>query len=184
MPTVTPPAPARRSAPRRTMTPQRLLRAASGWFIALTLFVAWLLNLLPWGRWPGVPDFFGVVLFFWCVHAPRRVGMLVAFVGGILLDVHNARLLGESALVYTLLVYWAIVLRGRILRFGLVGQTLHVLPVFLIATAAMVALRSILTMSLPGWWWIADCAISAALWPLLTWLLQLPQRLADGADPA
>ena len=170
--------------PRRTMTPQRLLRAASGGFIALTLFVAFLLNLLPWGRWPGVPDFFGVVLFFWCVHAPRRVGMLVGFMGGILLDVHNARLLGEYALVYTLLVYWAIVLRGRIVRFGLFGQTLHVLPVFVVATAVMVGLRSILTLSAPGWWWIFDCMTTAVLWPLLTWLLQLPQRLADGADPA
>lgn len=173
-----------RATPHRTMTPERLLPAASGWFVVLTLFVAWLLNLLPWGRWPGVPDFFAIALFFWSVHAPRHVGMLVAFLGGLLLDVHNARLLGESALAYTLIVYWAIVLRGRIVRFGLVAQTLHVLPVLALSAGVMVSLRSLLLLSWPGWWWLADCVVTALAWPLASWLLQMPQRLADGGDTA
>ena len=176
--------PASRPPPQRVMTPQRLLRAASGWFIALTLFLAWLFNLLPWGRWPGVPDFFAVCLLFWSVHAPRRVGMLVAFVGGVLLDVHNAALLGEHALAYTLMVYWAIVLRARILRFGPLAQTLHVVPLVLLANGLMVALRSLVELQWPGWWWIADSMVTAALWPLVSWLLQLPQRRDAGSEAA
>ncbi|TSH99051.1 rod shape-determining protein MreD [Verticiella sediminum] len=177
------PSPGLSATPRRSMKPQRLLGAASGWFVAVTLFASWLLNLLPWGRWPGVPDFFGIVLLFWSVHAPRRVGMTVGFVGGLLLDVHNARLLGESALAYTLIVYWAVAWRGRILRFGPAAQTLHVLPVVVLSLGAMVALRSLLLLTWPGWWWLADCLVTALLWPFVTWLLQLPQRIAAGSDP-
>ena len=164
------------------MTPETLLGEAQPWFIALTLFLAWLLNLLPWGNWPGVPDFFAVCLIFWSVHAPRYVGMLVAFIGGVLLDVHNATLLGEHALAYTLMVYWALVLRARLVRFGSLGQMLHVLPILLVATGVMVLVRSLLELDWPGWWWVADVVVAAALWPLVSWLLQLPQRLAAGGE--
>lgn len=173
-----------RTAPPRVMTPERLVSEARPWFIALTLFIAWLLNLLPWGNWPGVPDFFAICLVFWGVHSPRHVGMLVAFVGGILMDVHNAALLGEHALGYTLMVYWAIVLRARILRFGPLGQMLHVLPIFLLATAVVIVVRSLLELDWPGWAWVLSPVVAAVLWPLASWLLRLPQWLSDGGEPS
>jgi rod shape-determining protein MreD len=179
-----PPVAPHRKTPPRVMTPERLLGEAPLWFIAVTLFISWLLNLLPWGSWPGVPDFFAICLVYWGAHAPRRVGVTVAFVGGVLLDVHNAALLGEHALAYTLMVYWAIVLRSRVMRFGPVGQTLHVFPILLVATAAMVLVRSLLELAWPGWWWVVDVVVAAALWPLASWLLQLPQELAAGGENA
>jgi len=42
-----------------------------------------LLNILPWGRSPSVPDFMAVALVFWNVHQPRRVGVGVAFLFGL-----------------------------------------------------------------------------------------------------
>lgn len=177
-------APETRVTPRRIMRPERLLGEARPWFIALTLFLAWLLNLLPWGNWPGVPDFFAICLVFWSVNAPRYVGMLVAFLGGLLLDVHNAALLGEHALAYVLMAYWAMVFRARIVRFGPVGQTLHVFPILLVASAGMVLVRSLLELAWPGWWWMADILASAVLWPLACWLLKLPQKLEAGGEPS
>lgn len=168
--------------PRRQMAPQRLLRAASVWFVAATLMLGWLLDLLPWGRWPGVPDSFALVLLFWGLHAPHRVGMLVAFAGGLLLDVHHAALLGENALAYTLLIYWAMVLRIRLLRFGLLAQALHVFPMLVLATGIATGLATLLQGSAWSWWWLADCLSGALVWPLMAWLLQLPQRLAAGRD--
>lgn len=165
------------------MVPQRLLREASGWFVALTLFLGWLLNLLPWGRWPGVPDFFAICLMFWCLHEPRRVGMLAGFVGGLLLDVHNAALLGEHALAYTLMVYWVTVLRSRLVRFAPWEQIFHILPIMVLANGATVCVHYLLGTSAPGWWWVADSLVAALLWPVASWLLQLPQQLADGGEP-
>ena len=66
--------------------PHYILLPASPAFIALTLVVAFLLNLLPWGQWIGVPDFVALLLVFWSMHQPRKVGIGVAFAMGILMD--------------------------------------------------------------------------------------------------
>lgn len=166
------------------MTPERLPDEVSGWYVALTLFVAWLLNLLPYARLPGIPDFFAMCLVYWALHRPYRGSMVIALVAGLLLDVHDAALLGEHALAYILMLYWVMVLRQRILRFGLIGQTLHVFPVFVLAFAVMVLVRSWLVAAWPGWWWAADALACAMCWPVMAWLLQLPQRITARADPA
>lgn len=67
--------------------------------------MALLLNLLPTAAWPILPDWLALVLVFWSVREPRRVGMGLAFLGGIAMDVANAGLLGQHALAYVLAVY-------------------------------------------------------------------------------
>ena len=47
--------------------------------------------MLPLGRMPAMPDFLALVLVFWNVHQPRRVGVGVAFFFGLLMDVHQRR---------------------------------------------------------------------------------------------
>ncbi len=174
--------PATRVPPRRLMAPERLLREANIWFIGATLILAWLLDLLPWGRWPGVPDWFALVLLFWGLHAPHRVGMLAGFIGGLLLDVHHAALLGENALAYVVMLYWLGMLRIRLLRFGLVAQALHIFPVLLVAFGVSTTLATWLQGAPYSWWWVADCLAGAVVWPLLVWVLQLPQWFAARRD--
>ena len=55
------------------------------------------------GRTPWMPDLLALVLVFWSVHQPLRVGIGAAFVFGLLMDVHQAALLGQHALAYTAL---------------------------------------------------------------------------------
>ena len=59
--------------------PQRILLPAKVGFIALSVLVALALNLLPWGDFPAIPDFVALVLVFWCIHQPRRMGMGIPF---------------------------------------------------------------------------------------------------------
>jgi rod shape-determining protein MreD len=84
------------------MRPEYLLLPANRAFIAFSLILAFLLNLLPWTRMSFAPDFVALVLVFWNVHQPRKVGMGLAFLFGLLMDVHDASLFGEHALSYTL----------------------------------------------------------------------------------
>lgn len=171
------------SPPRRTMRPERLLREASSGFVAITLFLSWLLNLLPWGRWPGVPDFFALCLMYWSLQTPMRLGMTIGLIGGVLLDAHHATLLGEHAVAYTLMVYWVSVLRSRLVRFSPWEQIFHIFPVMLLASGIAIGARWLLIGTAPGWWWVADTVVAALLWPVACWLLQMPQRLADGGEP-
>lgn len=162
--------------------PQYILLPVSPLFIAVTLVSAFLLNLLPWGDLYGVPDFVALTLIFWSVHQPRKVGIGLAFLMGLLMDVHNASLLGENALAYTLLSYFAIMIHRRMLWFRPVTQALHVLPLLLLMQVVQMLIQALVSGKFPGWYYFASSLVSAALWPLVTWLLLAPQRRAVDRD--
>jgi rod shape-determining protein MreD len=160
----------------RSYPPQYLLRPVNPLFIWFSLILAFLLNLLPVGQALGVPDFLALVLVFWSVHQPRRLGMAAAFVFGLLMDVHDGALFGEHALAYTLLSYGAITLHRRILWFPVLSQTLFVLPLLLVAQLASLLLRLWVGGTFPGWLYFTDSLVGALIWPLIHALLLAPQR--------
>jgi len=166
------------------MQPRReyLLLPANRAFIAFTLAFAFILNLLPWGRTPWVPDFLALVLVFWNIHQPRKVGIGIAFLFGLLMDVHEASLLGEHALAYSLLSYGAISLHRRVPWFGALGKMVHVLPLFLLAQAITVLVRTAVGSGWPGWLFLASSLTTTLLWPLAEALLLAPQRRAIERD--
>ena len=104
-------------------------------FIWFSLLLACLFNMLPWGRWAGMPDLLAVTLVFWNVHQPRRVGVGAAFVFGLLMDVHQGALLGQHALAYTLLSFFAITVHRRLLWFTVPSQAVQIIPLFVAAHA-------------------------------------------------
>ena len=161
----------------RNLRPEQVLRPVRPSFIWLTLGGAFLLNLLPWGRAIWVPDFFALTLVFWNVHQPRKVGMGIAFVFGLLMDVHNGALFGEHALAYTLLSYGAITLHRRIQWFPVGSQSVYVCGLLLIAQLASAAIRLWVGAAAPHWWLgLLSSALGAAIWPFLVSLLLAPQR--------
>ncbi len=170
-----------------TLLPSRtsagpLLLPVKPWFIWFSLLVAGLLNLAPWGRLPGVPDFLALVLVFWAIHQPLRVGISAAFLFGLLMDVHDGALLGQHALAYTVLSYFAITLHRRVQSFGPVMQALHLLPLFLFAQLLAVGVRAWVEGEWAGYGWLLEVAVTTALWPAAHWLLLAPQRQPHERD--
>jgi rod shape-determining protein MreD len=160
----------------------QLLLPVNPLFIGLTLLVGLGLNALPVGRAAFLPDFLAVTLVFWCVHQPRRVGIGVAFLFGLLLDVHQGALLGQHALAYTLLAYGAISLHRRLLWFSVAQQAVQILPLFLLAHLAALAVGMASGGMFPGWWLLAAPVFEALLWPVVVVLLLAPQRRAPDPD--
>lgn len=153
------------------------------WFIWCTIVLVWLISLLPWRLWQPAPDLLLLVIAFWCVNEPRRVGMLTAFVFGLLMDVHDAGLLGAQALTYTLVAYGAVTLTRRLLRFDVVVQAIHMLPVFIGAQIVSHLVHAWLVSEWAGWQWLWSALFTVALWPLADVLLHMPQRRLDEANP-
>jgi rod shape-determining protein MreD len=153
-------------------------------FIWTTLLLVWLISLLPWRLWPQSPDILLLVIAFWCVHEPLRVGMVTAFVFGLLMDVHDATILGEHALSYTLVAYVAIVLRRRLIHLDLWSQAIHMLPLFFITRLLTTVIHAWIAGKWPGWGWAIGMVLTAALWPLVGWALHLPTRGADDIESA
>jgi rod shape-determining protein MreD len=165
-------------------TDQRILLPVRASTILGSLAVALLLNFLPWKNIAVVPDFVALVLAFWCVRQPRLVGLGAAWCLGLATDVGNGVLLGQHALAYSLLAFAAITLSRRILWFSLWGQSLHVAAILLFAQAVGLAVRLATGADFPGWSIAVGPLLGAALWPLASTLLLMPQRRPAEPDPA
>lgn len=156
---------------------QRLLLPVNPRFIVLSLFLALLLNMLlglTGQHW--LPDVLALVLVFWSIHQPRRVGMFTAFMLGVAIDVHESALLGQNALAYVCMSYIAGLIHRRVLWFPLREQTLQVLPLF-VATAAIEWLTRLITHDTwPQWTQLIAPLLQTALWPAAGYLLLAPQR--------
>ncbi|MFL6692154.1 MAG: rod shape-determining protein MreD [Ramlibacter sp.] len=161
---------------------QQLLLPANPLFIWFSLVLSLLVNMLPLGRTPWMPDLLAITLVFWSVHQPLRVGIGAAFVFGILMDVHQAALLGQHALAYTALSFFAIAIHRRLLWFTVPSQTVQVLPLFLAMHAIELAIRTIGGGMFPGVSFLLAPVIEAALWPIVSIILLAPQRRAPDPD--
>lgn len=159
-----------------TFSSSRILLPVRPWFIALSLIVALLLNLLPTAWWPGVPDWVALVLCFWSVREFRKVGMGWAFLLGVAMDVADASLMGQHALAYVLLAYAAAALSRRMLWFPLLQQALHVLPLLCIVPLIQAGARMVAGGDFPGFGFFAWPLVAALLWAPLTLILLLPQH--------
>lgn len=151
--------------------------------IVASFVLALLLNFLPWPDLRFVPDFVALVVVFWCVRQPRLVGLGVAWALGLLTDAGNGVLLGEHALAYSLAAFIAVWLSRRILWFGTALQSLHIALILLTAQAAQLVVRLAAGDPFPGWALFVGPLIAAALWPVASWLLLLPQRRPE-REPA
>jgi rod shape-determining protein MreD len=159
-----------------------LLLPANPFFIGLTLLAALAVHLVPIGRQTAMPDLLALVLVFWNVHQPRRVGIALAFMFGLAMDVHQGALLGQHALAYTLLSFLAITIHRRLLWFGPFEQALHVLPLFFAATLVTLAVRMAVGGMFPGWSILLAPMFQALLWPVASVILLAPQRRPPDPD--
>ena len=138
--------------------------------VILSLIVAWALSFLtiPQTVWL---DWMGFILLFWTVDQPSRISYVLAVGLGILMDVQQAGVLGQHALMYVWLVF----------AMGLVAQRLQYSSVLMHALAAtglmfvaqlLRALGHLIftgeTVSLAPMAWIL---LGVAGWLFLAWLI-------------
>lgn len=153
----------------------RILLPVKRWFVYFSLFVALGLEYIPTGRTPGVPDWVALVLAFWCIREPLRIGMGAGFVFGLLVDIGLGAAMGQHALAYVVLAYLANGLARRLMWFPPLEQALHVLPMLIVSQVLMVAVRLIAGAEFPGWLYFLSSFSGLLLWVPMTYLLLLPQ---------
>jgi rod shape-determining protein MreD len=161
---------------------QRILLPVRASTIVGSFALALLANFLPWHNVALAPDLVALVLAFWCVQQPRLVGLGAGWLLGLLTDAGNGVLLGQHALAYALLAFAAITLSRRILWFPLWGQALHVAALLLFAQGVVALVRLAAGADFPGWAVVVGPLVGAALWPLVSTLLLIPQRRAAEDD--
>ncbi len=161
---------------------QQLLLPVNPVFMGASLIAALAFNMLPLGRVVWMPDLLLLLLAFWGVHQPQRMGLGLAFVLGLFMDVQHSALLGQHALAYCLLLFGAVSASRRLLWFTTPVQALQMLPLFFLAHAVELLVRLASGGVFPGWSMFIAPLVEALLWPLISGLLLAPQRRAPDAD--
>lgn len=140
-------------------------RPIGNFFIVSSIVAALMLNGLPWQGLALMlrPDFVAMLLLYWCMHKPMRIGIGLAWAVGIFADVADASLFGQHALTYTLLAFGGIVLHRRLQMFDLRQQTSQVFGLFAL-TYTVYALVHWLVNGDVIWGYFLGCISSTLLW--------------------
>jgi rod shape-determining protein MreD len=155
-------------------------RASNTWFIWLTLALALLLSVagMPKFMELGRPLWLALFLTYWVLALPQRVGMTTAWGLGLLADVLNGTLLGQNALVLTLITFLVLTLHQRLRMFPMWQQSTVLLVVFGLAQLVQLWLNALTGSRPPTLAFVLPALISALLWPWVCAILRgLHQRL-------
>src|SRR5438477_2981099 len=158
--------------------PEEILLPAKPWFVMLTLLLGLVCNLTPMSSDALMlkPDFLALAILYWCIQEPRLIGVGIAWCVGLVMDVADATVFGQHALAYAVLAYAAEYFRRRVLRFPLWQQAAQVAVLLLLCAALVLVIRVVGGAPTPRWTYAVGPLVGALLWPLITAVLQGPQR--------
>ncbi|MCG6656478.1 rod shape-determining protein MreD [Halomonas campisalis] len=152
-------------------------------WVWLTLLLALCLQVMPladgWQIWR--PDWLGLMLIYWCMSAPSRVGVFHGFVLGILLDLIEGAPLGQNALTLSLLAFLAALIYPRFRAYSLLQQSLLILVLLGLVQLVEQWLRTLFGPFSMHLSFLLPSLIGAVLWPWLTTMFQAMERRLAGA---
>jgi rod shape-determining protein MreD len=155
------------------------------WLLFGSLALAVVLGLVPLPELvaPFRPYWVALVLAYWSLESPDRVGLGTAFAVGLLADVVHGSLLGEQALRLVILVFLVLRFRPRLRFFPLSQQALALFALLLNDRVVVAAVRA---FTGEGWppalFWVSPL-VGMLLWPWIFLLLddlRLRQRGREG----
>ena len=135
--------------------------------IVATLCIAMLLTILPMPEWarPFRPQWVTLVMLYWAIALPHRVGVGSGFVAGIILDVLTGTLLGQHALGLSVVTFVAIQLHQRIRVFPFWQQSLGILILLVMEHLLALWVTGATRGISPGLIYWSVPLIGALLWP-------------------
>ncbi|NQV70760.1 MAG: rod shape-determining protein MreD [Pseudohongiella sp.] len=154
-------------------------RAHGIWVILLSFFIAYLLAIVPFPEWAMIyrPEWVPMVLIYWAMALPYRVGIGFAWVVGLLLDVLEGSILGLNAMSLVILAYVTISLHQRMRMFSTLQQSGLVLALVGLNLMLCNWLQIVTAQSVPSNLMFLMAALSSAvIWPSLFQLLRQVRR--------
>ena len=148
------------------------------WIIPATFLASYVLISFPVGlQWRGyAPDWVTLVLIYWCMAAPQRVGVGAAWLVGLGLDLLTFGLVGSHALTKTVIAFLVGRVALRLRVYPVWQQTAFILILLVVETAILVAIKYLVDGRLGGMVSWPALAVGVAVWPLLFWILRRCRR--------
>lgn len=157
-------------------------RAHATWVIFLSFFIAYLLAIVPFPDWAMNyrPEWVPMVLIYWVMALPYRVGIGSAWVAGITLDVLEGSVLGLNALGLVIIAYVTLSLHLRLRMFSSLQQAgllLALLGINLVLSHWLQIITGQTVAS--GLMFLMAALTSAIIWPSLFQLMRHIRRSFD-----
>ena len=154
------------------MIPETLIRKTpDSKLVYFSIIISFLINLFPTQKDFPFPDLLAVVLVFWFAYSPGKISIFVAWFLGLLTDVNSGSLLGEHALIYTLMVYIAMGLHRKISWVPVSTQLLQIIPIFLLALIVNSLIRYFLVDDIAPWWFVFKPILEGFSSLIVSWIL-------------
>jgi len=146
-----------------------MINSGSGrhYVIYISLLIGYLLTLLPLPEWVQNyrPQWVALILIYWCMALPERVGVGVGFITGLLLDVLMGTLLGQHALGLSVVAYLTLKLHRRVRVMPLRQQVFTIFIILLVERLLALWTTGAAGYPTPSLLYWVPPIISMLLWP-------------------
>ena len=135
--------------------------------IFASFLIAFMLTAMPLPDWATVwrPAWIVLVLTYWTMALPERIGIGIGWILGLLVDVLHGTLLGFNALGYALLTYIVLKSYQRIRVYSLVQQSLFIGVILFVYSFIGLWIRSLTEVPDINWLYWMSIVTSMFLWP-------------------
>jgi rod shape-determining protein MreD len=158
------------------MTPDQTFRSRLA--VYASFVIAIILALMPLPQWaePFRPDWVGLVLIYWCIAAPERVGVGTGFVVGIVLDALYGSILGLHALAKSLIAFIAVKTHLKLRMFPRWQQAVAVCVLLLVNQLLVLWIRGMIGKAPASISYWTPSIVSLLVWPWLFIILRDVRR--------
>jgi len=148
--------------------------------IYLSLVLGLVLMILPLPDWvqPYRPDWLALILIYWSMAMPKRVGLWFAFFAGLVLDVAQGTLLGQHAMALVIVVFLNLNFYQQVRVLALIQQAMYVFSLLLINQMVIAWVEGILGRPTPVLAFFAAPVIGMLIWPWVFVVLRDIRRKA------
>ena len=148
------------------------------WVILASFTVAFVLAVYPlpqalqWAR----PEWVTLVLIYWIIALPQRIGVSVSFAAGLMLDLLEGSLLGQNALSLSVVAYLSLLLYQRLRVFNMVQQVAVIFVMVGINQLVAQWVQNLTGVGSVSVFFLLPALLSALLWPAVLTVLRHLRR--------
>lgn len=154
------------------------IKATGGNIILLSFIIAFILSMVPLPQILQIvrPEFVTIVLIYWAIAVPNRIGVGIGWITGLIYDVSTDALLGQHALTFALIAYLAIKLHQRIRVFPVWQQALTIFVLMMFQGTITLWIKGMLGDAPPLSVFMLAAVSTALFWPVAYLLLRQVRR--------
>ncbi len=133
----------------------------------MTIIGAFMLAIMPLPDWAVEfrPEWVTLVLIYWAMAVPARIGVTVAWFTGLLLDVSYGTLMGQHAIGMVLVIYVIHIQHQRLRVASLMQQAIVIFFLLLIKQLLSLWVDGMLGHAPDSWLYFMPTITSTLLWP-------------------